>query len=493
MSDDAHGTSGTGEAAPPGAVAGLRTGAAATQDGSEVPREQGPVGVWRPGLRTLTAGLILIVTVVATEALAVATVMPLVEEDLGDLWLYGWVFTGFFLGNLLGIVTAGRAADRVPLVVPFAVGLVLFGSGLVVAGVAPSMVVLVAGRVLQGAGAGALPAAAYVAIGRAYPPTLRPRMFALLSTAWVVPGVAAPALAGVVGEHLGWRWVFLAILPVVAVAGGLAGNAVRKVPPPAERVDPPADRGSLLLAVGLAAGAAMVVAGLGAERPGVGAALLVAGGALTIWALRRLTPPGTLRARPGLPAAVALRGLLTYAFFSVDVFVSYAVTTVREGPTLLTGLVLTSATLAWTAGAWIQERQVARLGPRVLERRGLLVFALGAAGLVVVLHPAVPAALAIVAFGICGLGMGQAYAPLSLSVLAAAEPSEQGNATASLQLCDVLGVALGSGVAGALVAFGDGADWPAARALALVFGASILVAVGGAFLARRLPASVVDA
>jgi MFS family permease len=71
-----------------------------------------PDGVWAPARRRLTTGLVLTITLVAFEALAIATVMPVVSDDLGGLGLYGWVFSGFFLGNLLGIVLAGEAADR---------------------------------------------------------------------------------------------------------------------------------------------------------------------------------------------------------------------------------------------------------------------------------------------------------------------------------------------------------------------------------------------
>ena len=81
------------------------------------------------------------------------------------------------------------------------------------------MPVLVAARFIQGLGAGAIPPIAYVAIGRSLPERLRPRMFATLSTAWVLPGVIGPAIAGVVGETFGWRCVFLGLLPLIVVAG----------------------------------------------------------------------------------------------------------------------------------------------------------------------------------------------------------------------------------------------------------------------------------
>src|SRR5262249_57776778 len=133
-------------------------------------------GLVAPQGRAVPTGLVRSVTFVASEALAVVTVMPVAAHELGGLSLYGWVFSGFVLGRGLGIVLAGRAADRRGPAVPFVAGLALFGSGLVVAGLAPAMGVLVAGRVLQGIGAGAVPSVAYAAIGRSLPRPLRARM-----------------------------------------------------------------------------------------------------------------------------------------------------------------------------------------------------------------------------------------------------------------------------------------------------------------------------
>src|SRR5688572_33301705 len=119
-------------------------------------------GVWAPGRRRLTLGLVLTITLVAFESLAISTVMPVVADDLGGLGLYGWVFSGFFLGSLLGIVLAGQGADRRGTRAPFVAGLVLFAAGLLVGGLAPSMPVLVGARILQGIGAGTIAAIAYV-------------------------------------------------------------------------------------------------------------------------------------------------------------------------------------------------------------------------------------------------------------------------------------------------------------------------------------------
>src|SRR3984957_13512781 len=96
--------------------------------------------------RALVVGLVLTVTFVASEALAVVTIMPVVARDLGGLSLYGWVFSAFMLGSVVGIVTAGKQADRAGPARPFLAGVALFSAGLLIAGLAPNMPVLIVGR-----------------------------------------------------------------------------------------------------------------------------------------------------------------------------------------------------------------------------------------------------------------------------------------------------------------------------------------------------------
>jgi MFS family permease len=464
-------------------------------------------GVWAPGRRRLTTGLVLTITLVAFESLAIATVMPVVARDLGGLGLYGWVFSGFFLGNLLGIVLAGEAADRRGTRAPFLAGLVLFAVGLVVGGSAQSMGMLVAGRVAQGVGAGVIPAVAYTSVSRGYPPGLRPRVFAVFSSAWVIPGLMGPAAASAIERWSSWRLVFLALLPLVAVAAVMTLPALSPRPPAddgprsgadsAERTvgshgrRPAAGRGGgtdrSRDAVLLVAGVALVLAGLGADRLGPALALVVLGALPAAWAFVRLVPTGTVSLRPGLPAAVAARGILTFAFFGADAYVSLAMTDVRGQETWVAGLALTGATLAWTSGAWIQQRLVADRGPRWLVRRGFALVGAGIAGLLVGLDPSVPVAVGIAAWAVAGLGIGLAYAPISVTVLGSAAPGQEGSASASLQLTDVLGVSLGTGLGAVFVALGDGRGWATSTSLALTFAATLAVAAGGVVAARRLP------
>ena len=439
-------------------------------------------GIWTPAYRTLTVGLVLAVTFVAFEALAVATILPMVGRDLGDLRLYGWVFSAFLLANLIGIALAGALADRAPLARPMLAGLALFSLGLIIGGAAPTMAVLVAGRAVQGLGAGVVPAVAYVAISRCYAEESRPRMFAVLSTAWVVPGLIGPGVAALVAGAVGWRWVFLGLLPLVIAAGAVVVLALRHVPPPAS---PSTAAVPYLAVLGVVAGAGTALASLSSGVLPVAAVGGIAGGVLLAVSIRRLTPPRYLSARPGLTATIFSRALLTCCFFAGDAYVPYAIVTVRHAPTTLAALALTASTLAWTAGAWVQARYIARWGPRRLVRPGQCLVAIGLGAMCVVLLPSVPPALAIAAWGVAGAGIGTAYSPLSVTTLDRAAAGEEGRATSALQLCDVLGSAIGIGVAGAIVAASSRIGHRPGVALAFSF--AIAVAVTGVVVGARLP------
>ncbi|HEY8557038.1 MAG TPA: MFS transporter, partial [Actinomycetes bacterium] len=200
-------------------------------------------GIWAPQRRALTLGLVTTITLVAFEALAVITILPVVSADLHGLRLYGWVTSAFFLATLLATVVAGERSDRHGPAPVFVTAIALFVAGLTIGGLAPSMPVLVLGRALQGLGAGAIPAVIYASVGRTYPEALRPRLFAVTSSAWVIPGVIGPAVSALVASRFGWRAVFLGLLPLVLVAASLTVPALRRVagrPRPAG--DDPPDR-----------------------------------------------------------------------------------------------------------------------------------------------------------------------------------------------------------------------------------------------------------
>lgn len=441
-------------------------------------------GLWAPSRRPLTGGLVLSTTLIAAEALAVITIMPRIAGDLGGLSLYGWVFSSFMLASIIGAVAAGRRADRSGPAQPFLAGFALFAVGLAVDGAAPSMGVLVVGRTLQGLGAGALEAVAYVAVGRALPEHLRPRMFAVLSTAWVLPGLLGPVASAAVASLFGWRWVFYGLLPLLAVSALLAVPALARIGAPGTRASSEHRLADALL---VAAGSALLLGGLTAGPVALAIALSLAGVAAMVRGLRRVLPAGTLRARPGLPAVILDRGMLTFSFFGADAFVTLMIATVLHHGTAVATLAITGSTIAWAVGSWLQVR----LGPaheeRTLIRAGLAMVLVGIAGLLLALAPGVPVACAVAAWTLAGLGIGLAYSPGSLLMLSHAPPGRQGWASASLNLSDVLGTALGTGVGGAAVAIAADRGASASAGLALAFAIAAVGALAGLLATSRLP------
>jgi MFS family permease len=440
--------------------------------------------------RGLTVGLVSTITLIAVESLAIGTVMPIVVHELGDQELYGWVYTAFYLGNMLGITLTGPALDRVPIRRPFTIGLLLYGTGLLVAGFAPSMPVLIAARFVQGCGGGTLTPTSYVAIGRRLPAHFQPPMFALLSAAWVVPGLIGPSIAAFVGASVGWRWVFLGLLPLLALAGIVALRALGSVPDPKRGENDPAHEAMtrrLPFALLALSGAGLLIAALTAPETAAVVVGAVLGLLLLVPAVRRLTPPGTLRLAEGVPAAVLLRGLMTFAFFASDGYVALLLQTWRGTDPRLTGVVFTVTTIAWSTATWLQAKRVDHWGVVAFTRAGFVLLATGAALSIPAVLPSVPPETLIVTWALPGVGMGLMYSAATLVVLRRSRASEQGTATSSLQLADILGTALGVGVGGAIAAAGTRAGGDALGwSLAAVFVVTAVVATLGALGAGRL-------
>jgi MFS family permease len=409
-----------------------------------------PEGVWSQRYRRLTLGLVLLTTGPAFEGLAVATILPRVVANLGGLSLYGWSFSAYLLATILGLILAGDEADRRGPAIPFIFGVSVFVLGLILAGTASSMLTFVLSRGVQGLGAGVITSVAYVCLGRGYPEQVKPQMIAILASAWVVPGLIGPALAGIIADFVGWRWVFLGLVPVLPFATILILPVLRTLA--AATAATSWKPGRLFAALGLVVGAGMTLAGLQAPSLLLAIGMTLAGLIAGILSLRRLLPEGTLQAKAGMPAAIATMALISLAFFGGDAFLPLALISIRGQSTLIAGAALTAATLTWTAGSWVQAKLAVRQGRRLLVTTGLALIALGLGGIASALIPGMPVVVAVIAWGVGGLGMGLAYSTISLVVLETAPPGREGSATASMELASVLGSALGTGLGGAIIA-----------------------------------------
>ena len=412
---------------------------------------------------------------VAFEATAVTTIMPTVADELDGVRLYALSFAAPLASGVVGMVAAGSWSDRRGPVGPLAVSLVLFASGLVVCGLAPTMEVLVAGRFLQGFGGGALTVCLYVLVGLVFPQVLRPAVFTSFAAAWVLPTLFGPALAAYVAHTVGWRWVFLGVVAMVAGAAALVAPSVRGLK---EHPDgSPARRSRLAWAV--AAAAAVLALDLLGSLEGAVAALTVAAAALVLVAFSRLAPPRTLALRRGLPAVIATRGLLAGAFFCGETYIIFVLQE-RWGLTAgVAGLALTGVGLSWTAGSWLQSRLARTLRDTVAMCVGAALVLTGVVALVLSVTAHVPAALAVATYVVAGAGMGLAYPRTSVAMLADSTDLDRGFNSAALSIADSLGGALtiaASGVAFAVATRSGGDPFVSALTVACVAAALALVA-----------------
>jgi MFS family permease len=437
--------------------------------------------IFGPEWRTLTVGILAVVSLVAFEAMAVATAMPVAVRDLDGLPYYAWGFSAFFTSSLVGMVVAGDVSDRSGPLPPFVVAVVTFGVGLVTAGVATSMGVFVLGRAVQGFGAGLVVVVLYVVVGRTYPEHLHPRVFAALSSAWVLPAVVGPSIAGVVADHLSWRAVFLAVPPLIAPAVLLMLPRLRPIGPAGAGAD--LRRRTVPALLGAGGVASLQYAGQRLDL--LSLPLLVVAVVLLVLGLPRLLPAGIFRVRRGLPSAVLMRGVLAGSFFGAETFVPLMLVEERGVPTALAGVTLTAAALSWSVGSWLQGRPTVVLPRHELIRRGTGLVALGVAAVSLGLWTALPPYVAAAGWAVGGLGMGLAMSSTSVVVLGLSSVQEQGFNSAALQLSDALGSIVMVGLGGAIFAALHGPGSNTGVFLA-IYAVMALVASVGFVLAPRV-------
>jgi MFS family permease len=425
----------------------------------------GPPAVFDRAHRLTTAGLLMLVTFVAFEAMAVATAMPTAVGELDGLAWYGWPFSAFLVASVAGMVLGGDLDDRRGSRTALLVGGTIFAAGLLAGGLSGHMAVFVAARAVQGVGGGIIAVSLYVVAGRAYRPELRPQLFAAFAAAWVLPALVGPLLAGLITTHVGWRWVFLGVLPLIALGLVLLLPALRRFGAPEGVPASPSARlwWALLVGVGVAV---LQYAGQRLDLPALGIA--VGGGVVLVAGLRPLLPPGTARLRPGLPAVIGARGLLAGAFFGMDALLPLTLTELHGYSPTAAGIPLTTGALGWALASQLQGRRpdMARV---VLLRIGFLLLAVGLAGTALVTVPGLQGWPAYLTWAVAGLGMGLGMPSLSVLLLGQSPEERRGADSAAFQVADVTMSAICVGVVGVLVS--------AAAAELLTFPVAVLLAV----------------
>ncbi|WP_432119325.1 MFS transporter [Streptomyces sp. bgisy032] len=453
--------------------------------------------------RALSIGIVSVVLLIAFEATAVGTAMPVAARELDGIPLYAFAFSGYFTTSLFGMVLAGQWSDLRGPLGPLTTGIASFGAGLLLSGTAGAMWVFILGRAVQGLGGGLVIVALYVVVGRAYPERLRPAIMAAFAAAWIVPSIVGPLAAGTVTEQLGWRWVFLGIpvLVLLPLAFALPQIRRRASGPVGEPGEPDSsgtrasfDRRRIRLALAISLGAGLLQYAAQDLRP---LSLLpgAAGVALLVPAVLGLLPRGTYRAARGLPSVVLLRGVAAGSFIAAESFVPLMLVTQRGLSPTLAGFSLAAGGGTWALGSWVQSRSRVEPYRERLTTAGMLLVAAAVATAPSVLIDSVPVWTVAVAWGFGCFGMGLVISSTSVLLLKLSAPKEAGSNSAALQISDGLSnVVLLSAGGAAFAALGGGTVSHATAhttgshpaAFAAVFLPMAAVALAGAWVSTRL-------
>jgi DHA2 family metal-tetracycline-proton antiporter-like MFS transporter/DHA2 family florfenicol/chloramphenicol resistance protein-like MFS transporter len=366
------------------------------------------------------------------------------------------VITGFLLTFAIGIPLYGRAADVFSIRRAFMVGLVAFAAGSLICASAPSLGMLVFGRIVQGAGGAAIPALSSVSVAKILPPGERGTALGLIVSSVGIGAAVGPILGGTVGSLVGWHYLFIGTLILtVALIPAALYVLPDDSPEEARGFDLP---GGILL--GLAAGLFLFgitrgqVSGFGSA----GSWGSFAGSALAAlgfgWRIRRSAEPfvsPTLFENRAYVAAVVVGYFCMLANVSALVFVPLLVSEVNGLSPGQAGLVLTPGAVALAIISPLAGRWSDRIGVRPLIFVGLATMLLSVLSISTFGAGATPA---VVSLGMLGVGAGFALAnsPNINAAASSLRPEEVGAGLGIFNGAFFLGGATGPALIGAFLA-----------------------------------------
>ena len=366
----------------------------------------------------------------------------------------GWPTPAPAASFLVALAVAGAWADRRGPLPVLRTGVAAFAAAQLLVGLAWAMPVVVVGRLVSGVGEALVDVSLMVLVARVLPPQLRPRMFSLVSAAWVLPSVVGPGR-----DRRGHRAARLAVgVPRRAGAGRRRRGCCC-----ARRSARPRWVSSSRARASRAPGSG------GRCSREAGARLTLAGEHLSVgdpvaWARPRrcppsccssassgCCPPGTLRGARGLPAVVAVRGLVSLAFGGVGAFLPLLLTLLHGFRPATAGISLTVTGVTWAFGSWLQGQDTGLRRPDVL-RAGLAFMTVGLAVATLLAVPGLPPWWGLAGWALAGVGMGISSSTLSVLVLDLSRDDEQGRSNGAAQTSAAAGMAVGLAFGGALVA-----------------------------------------
>jgi EmrB/QacA subfamily drug resistance transporter len=421
-------------------------------------------------------GLMLGMLLAALDQTIVSTALPRIVRDLGGFQHYSWVFSAYMLGATVTVPLYGKLSDiygRRPF---FLLGIILFSTGSIISGLATSMGMLIAGRAIQGLGAGGLIPLAIAAIGDIIPPRRRGKWQGVTGAVFAASSVLGPATGGWLTDNASWRWCFFVNLPLAALALTVVWFGFVRRP---RREEHSIDYvGAVLLTAGAAAGLLAAVWG-GTEYPWsspVVIGLFVTAAVLLgsfVFQERRakepILPLELFRERIFSAAAVAVFALGAAMFVTiiyVPLFVQGVLgESASDSGAVLTPLMLGIITTSMVAGQLVSRtghyRPVLLAGPPLLATGFFLLAGLG-------VHSSQLDVTRDVV--IVGLGVGLMMQTLTVAVQNSVSRRVIGVATASTQFFRTVGATAGVTVMGAIVTMRLGGN-PAGASPARLAGA----------------------
>lgn len=402
------------------------------------------------------ASIMLAMFLAAIEATIVSTAMPSIVADLGGFSLYSWVFSAYLLTNAATVLLFGRLSDifgRKPI---FILGITLFLLGATICALAPSMEVLIAARLIQGFGAGALMPIATTIVGDIYTKEERAKIQGYLSSVWGISAVTGPALGGLFVDVLSWPYVFWMNIPLGLLALlGVVFFFKEEVSRKERSVD---IAGSLWVVITVSTLMVILVeGGVGipwASWPMVSMMIVALTGAIIFFFHERqaddpMMPMDLWRIRSiryanltSLTTGMILIGVSSY----LPAFVQG----VMEQSATVAGFTLTTMSIGWPIAATIAGRLILKIGFRPTAILGGISLIIGGV-IFSILTPEKGPWFAAMGSLFIGIGMGLSSTSFIVSIQNSVTWQKRGIATATNMFMRTIGSALGAALLGGLL------------------------------------------
>ena len=409
--------------------------------------------IWRAPYRGVTLANLTVMAVVAFDGLAVAAALPSIADDLGDVALVPWVITSFLATSAIAGIAAGPVVDAVGVRRMFRVTGAIFFVASVMVAIAPSMPLLIVARTLQGIGGGLIISVQWTSIGLAYPERLRTHAYAVNSTVWGVLGFGGPVIVAAMLAIGSWRLVFVAQLPLTALAlvvGWSALPSTRDRPAPVR-----VDAGGLALVTLVVVGSLVGLSQLGQTWWVAVAGLVPAAfAALALWRRSDARPDAIIErqhvTRRPLRAIHAVAGLTFVAALGANNYLPIYAQTVRGWSEAEAAFTVLFLTVGWTTGAWVVSRRIRHRTEAQLVSTGVSLVLPGMIVVGVAIAASWSMVVVLVAYFAVGLGVGHVSTG-SLSLLQrSSDPSEMGRTNSAHQFVRTVSITYAVAIAGAL-------------------------------------------